>query len=338
MSHSKNKSLAIWVRRLLLIGFILSVLAYIVLFIVPSFFNLKVITAPQLEQSNEKSLYYIATIKQEAIKAQDILVYIDYQEEIQTTQVTQVAHATVKTLAGEIKYRQILGQSKMSIPFLGTFYDKCTSIRGRFITIVYVFLMLFVNRMMTFLIRRQSQKEEEDSVAEVETELTHAIVAPYDSLDADDFELETNKNTNSELSEKDDDAEQLVVGDNFGDFGDLRRFYEMSGQGLNDPLDEVDDATELDDQVSVDHVLLNYLINHWEFGNITDNMSVSKKIEEKPSKVIGVVSKSKVSDKAVKNKSVRPDVATSPVKEKKQVAIPIAEKKGLFGRYKGRHG
>lgn len=151
MSRSKVKHLACWLRRMVQVGFVLSVLAYIGLFILPTVFGLQVVAAPRRDIPKQVSLYYLRHVQPIDIRVGDTLVYVDEVGQTQTTAVSRpVEGMRLPTVAGQLKYGQALGVPRYELAFLGEFYDWLLSANGRRGIMIYVVGVVSVLYLLSF--------------------------------------------------------------------------------------------------------------------------------------------------------------------------------------------
>lgn len=159
--NAQYERLAILGRRILRLGFGLSIIAYIVLFILPTAFGMQVVTAPRQEDSQKKSLYYLKHIQPTDLKVGDTVIYIDEVGSTQITKVTQKLEGdTVPTKAGHIQYGNTVGIPWQQIGVLGSFHEKNLTPGGRLAMVVYVVIVLLLNYLLSYFIPREVSDEE----------------------------------------------------------------------------------------------------------------------------------------------------------------------------------
>lgn len=161
MNRIKIERLAIWMKRILMVGFVLSVLAYIGFFIVPTGFGLQVVSAPSHDKADQTSLYYVKHVTPTDIRSGDVLIYIDDEGLTRTTTVSNSAvSATIPTDAGNVRYAQTLGVPKKEIQALGKFYQKNLTDAGRRNMVIFVAVVLVLNYLLSCLMPRKVAQSE----------------------------------------------------------------------------------------------------------------------------------------------------------------------------------
>jgi hypothetical protein len=158
----KIEGLAVWCDRLLLASFVASVLAYVSLFILPTVFDLQVITGPSHDKAQKTSLYYAKHITANDLKVGDVLLYVNAAGETQVTKVTAgKREATIPTQAGYVSYEQTLGVSRQAIQFLGAFYQRNLRAEGRREMLLFVGGVLVSHYLLSCLIPVQREQSKE---------------------------------------------------------------------------------------------------------------------------------------------------------------------------------
>lgn len=173
MFHSRREKFAVWSKCILLTGFVLSFLAYIGLFIAPTVFDLQVVVAPQRDNYNQKSLYYLKHVSPTDIHVDDVLIYMDESSRpVRTTVTGTVKKTSIPTLQGSINYGQCLGVKQQEFEVLGDFYAFSLSETGRKMVLAYVTLVFLINYLLSYWTPR-AQKTEVTS-ADVAQEISDA--------------------------------------------------------------------------------------------------------------------------------------------------------------------
>lgn len=198
MSHTRREKVAILLRVVLLTSFILSMLAYIVLFIAPTAFQLQVVVAPQQKDDSKVSVYYLKHFSPKDAKVGDVLIYLDELGSTKSTTVTKpIDKNMISTKNGKIDYAQTVGIKQQEFKSLGSFYAYSLSASGRRFMLIYIVIVMLMNYLISYwlphnkriddaklqtmaqpVVPTSSEEVSTPSVAPVNTEVPIAPIAP----------------------------------------------------------------------------------------------------------------------------------------------------------------